>query len=153
MYFSEYMSPLGRLLLQSDGKSLTGLWFDREAPVIREDAVLTAAKRWLEDYFRGVDRNPDFSIDPEGTAFQRQVWELLRKIPRGRTATYGEIAREMARRLGKETMSAQAVGQAVGHNPISIVIPCHRCVGAKGQLTGYAWGVERKRWLLEHERP
>lgn len=152
MYFAEYDSPVGRLRLRSNGRALTGIWFEGEACATREDAVLTAVKRWLEDYFRGVDRAPDFLLEPEGTVFQRQVWQILQQISYGETVTYGEIAREMAGRLGKATMSAQAVGQAVGKNPISIVIPCHRCVGTKGRLTGYAWGIERKQWLLDHEK-
>ena len=88
----------------------------------------------------------------EGTAFQKAVWELLLKIPCGKTCTYGELAREAARLLGKEKMSAQAVGQAVGSNPVSILVPCHRVVGAGGKMTGYAWGIDRKRWLLDHEK-
>ena len=113
--------------------------------------MLLAAREWLEDYFRGGDPEVTFPLAPEGTAFQRKVWNLLLQIPRGHTRTYGELAREMAALLGKKTMSAQAVGQAVGHNPIGIVIPCHRVVGAGGRLTGYAWGLEKKQWLLSHE--
>ena len=104
------------------------------------------AKKWLDDYFQGRFRAPKFYLAPEGTVFQKKVWQMLLEIPCGETATYGDLARK----LGK-TMSAQAVGQAVGKNPIAIVIPCHRVVGAKGQLTGYAWGVEKKKWLLNLE--
>ena len=148
MHFCEYDSPVGKLLLCSDGAALTGLRFDREAPEIQEeDAVLKAAKAWLDRYFRGEDRTPDFPIRPEGTPFQQKVWDFLLRIPYGQTLTYGQLAVCFP---GK--MSPQAIGQAVGRNPIAIVIPCHRCVGAKGQLTGYAWGMERKQWLLQHEQ-
>lgn len=148
---AEYDSPVGKLLLQSDGQRLTGLWMNRDCGEPEGDPVLEKAKLWLDDYFRGEVREADFPLAPAGTVFQKQVWEILLTIPYGQTRTYGDIAREMAARLGKEKMSAQAVGQAVGRNPISILIPCHRVVGAKGQLTGYAWGVEKKKWLLEHE--
>ena len=148
MHFCEYDSPVGKLLLCSDGAALTGLRFDREAPEIQEeDAVLKAAKKWLEGYFRGETAAPDFLIRPEGTPFQQKVWGLLLQIPYGKTCTYGQLAERFP---GK--MSPQAIGQAVGRNPIAIIIPCHRCVGAKGQLTGYAWGMERKQWLLQHEQ-
>jgi len=152
MHFAEYESPVGRLLLRSDGKYLTGLWIgEKTEHPLSEDAVILKAKLWLDSYFRGEVREIDFPVLPEGTAFQKQVWQLLTQIPCGAVRTYGGIAREMAERLGKERMSAQAVGQAVGSNPVSIVIPCHRCVGAKGQLRGYAWGIEKKKWLLRHE--
>ena len=155
VYFAEYTSPLGPLLLLSDGEALTGLRMEAPIPagaVPGENCpVLLAAREWLEDYFRGGDPEVTFPLAPEGTAFQRKVWNLLLQIPRGHTRTYGELAREMAALLGKKTMSAQAVGQAVGHNPIGIVIPCHRVVGAGGRLTGYAWGLEKKQWLLSHE--
>ena len=148
MRFAEYASPIGKLLLCSDGVHLTGVRFDREIPEPpREDAVLTAAKRWLEDYFRGEFREPEFPILPDGTVFQKQVWQLLREIPYGEVITYGGLARQIS-----EEMSPQAVGQAAGRNPIAIIIPCHRCVGTGGKLTGYAWGMERKQWLLEHEQ-
>ena len=153
VHFAEYDSPVGRLLLRSDGKALTGLWIGRDLPEASgEDAVLRETKRWLDDYFRGEAPAAAVPLAPEGTAFQKLVWELLLAIPCGQTRTYGELAREAAARLGKEKMSAQALGQAVGSNPISILIPCHRCVGAKGQLTGYAWGIEKKQWLLRHEK-
>lgn len=154
-HFMVYDSPVGRLLLTSDEENLTGLWMTREAPEAGSAeggcAVLDKARRWLDAYFRGEDRQPDFPLAPKGTEFQKQVWDILLTIPYGGTRTYGDIAREMAARLGKETMSAQAVGQAVGRNPISILIPCHRVVGAKGKLTGYAGGLDKKVWLLRHE--
>lgn len=152
MYISEYESSIGKLLLQSNGEALTGLWIGGETDQpLGEDGVLCKARQWLDSYFRGENPPVDIPLSPEGTAFQKQVWQLLRDIPWGETRTYGDVAREMAIRTGRERMSAQAVGQAVGCNPISIIIPCHRVVGAKGQLTGYAWGLGRKKWLLEHE--
>ena len=149
-YFTEYDSPVGTLLLTSRGESLTRLWMDREpAPEAvpgKEVPVLCRAGAWLDAYFRGEDPVIDFPLDPEGTDFQKKVWEILRTIPYGGTLSYGAIAR----RLGAQ-MSAQAVGGAVGRNPISILIPCHRVLGAQGQLTGYAGGLDKKRWLLDHE--
>lgn len=153
MHFAEYASPIGKLLLGSDGTALTLLQLGREAPMpLAEDAVLREAKQWLDRYFQGERPEGNLSLAPAGTVFQRQVWQILLEIPYGQTRTYGQIAREVAAALGKERMSAQAVGQAVGSNPIGILIPCHRVVGAGGQLTGYAWGVEKKKWLLEHEQ-
>ena len=156
-YTSHYASPLGGITLASDGENLTGLWFDgqkhfagtldaehREASL----AVFDQAARWLDVYFSG--HAPDFTppLRPKTTAFRRTVWETLPTIPYGHTATYGEIAA----RMGLPVASARAVGGAVGHNAISIIIPCHRVVGANGRLTGYAGGIERKRALLELEK-
>lgn len=154
MYCAEYDSPLGKLLLTGEDDGLTGIWFDRELPAhgTREGhPVLEKTKRWLDAYFRGDDPAVEIPLVLEGTEFQKQVWQLLLRIPYGQTRTYGALAREMAVPTGKETMSAQAVGQAVGRNPISILIPCHRVVGAQGQLTGYAGGMDRKIWLLRRE--
>lgn len=151
-YYDTYPSPLGTLLLESDGEALTGLHLNREFPSqVTHLPIFTQAASWLDDYFGGTIRQVDFPLAPSGTDFQRQVWQILREIPFGETRTYGSIAREMADLLGRENMSAQAVGGAVGKNPIGILIPCHRVVGAKGQLTGYAWGLEKKEWLLHHE--
>lgn len=148
MNFAEYSSPVGKLILCSDGIHLTGVWFGREIPEPpKEDGILKAARKWLDAYFRGEWQEPDFPILPEGTAFQKQVWQLLRQTSYGQITTYGDLARQIS-----ERMSPQAVGQAVGKNPIAILIPCHRCVGAGGKLTGYAWGIETKQWLLEHEQ-
>ena len=155
MYFAEYASPLGKLLLTCREDALTGLWINRTAPadaVCRVDhPVLLKTKQWLDSYFRGENPPVTVPLSPEGTPFRQLVWQLLLTIPYGESRSYGEIAREMAGLTGKEKMSAQAVGQAVGSNPISILIPCHRCVGAKGQLTGYAAGIDKKIWLLRHE--
>lgn len=156
MFYMEVDSPVGKLLLVSDGAYLTGLYpgkTPRGDLILREDLpVLRAAVHWLEGYFAGETESvPDLPLKPEGTVFQKRVWEILLTIPRGEVRTYGDIARQLAAEMGKENMSAQAVGQAVGRNPISIIIPCHRCVGAGGRLTGYAWGLPMKQWLLRHE--
>ncbi len=154
-YFAQYSSPIGNLLLLSDGRTLTGVQMDMPDPGDAlpgdTDMVLTKAIAWLDAYFRGEDPEIDFPLAPKGTDFQRQVWDILLAIPKGQTRTYGDIAREMAAKLGREKMSAQAVGGAVGRNPIGIVIPCHRVVGAGERLTGYAGGLDRKLWLLRHE--
>ena len=153
-YYTEYSSPVGRLLLRSDGHALTGLWMDRQAPENGlpggENPVLRQTCVWLDDYFAGRKPCVSMPVALEGTEFQRQVWQRLGEIPYGEVITYGDIARELETETGNR-MSAQAVGGAVGRNPISIIIPCHRVVGAGGTLTGYAWGLERKQWLLRHE--
>ncbi len=155
-------TPLGPVLLASDGEALTGLWFQGQKHLPRgldragEEKkktlpVFDQVRRWLDVYFSG--REPDFlpPLRPGGTAFQAEVWALLRGIPYGRTVTYGELARELAARRGHSRPSARAVGGAVGRNPISILIPCHRVVGADGGLTGYAGGLDKKISLLRLE--
>lgn len=160
-FLTYYHSPIGKMLLAADDLGLTGLWFEGQKYYARtldsdnregSHPVLTDTVRWLDLYFSG--RNPSFSIPLHvtGTPFQREVWELLCSIPYGTTTTYGAIAREIARIHHSERMSAQAVGSAVGHNPISILVPCHRVLGSDGSLTGYAGGIEKKRWLLELEK-
>lgn len=151
MKYGRYESPLGPLLLAWEEEALTGLWMNREMPE-QVSPVPEAVKQWLDNYFLGNPREISFPLKTKGTPFQQQVWQILRTIPFGQTRTYGDIAREMASLTGKKNMSAQAIGQAVGKNPISILIPCHRCVGAGGKLTGYAGGLEKKVWLLEHEK-
>ena len=154
MYSTIYHSPIGPLWLTTDGIHLTGLWMKDPGSTIPDPSVpvLSDTCHWLDAYFRGEKTTPDsLPLSPAGTAFQRRIWDILLQIPYGQTRTYGEIARELAYQLGKEKMSAQAVGGAVGRNPISIIIPCHRCVGVGGALTGYAWGIEQKAWLLRHE--
>lgn len=154
IYYQEYASPVGTILLESNGTALTGLWINRqpsERAIFEEVPVLTQAKVWLDGYFRGTPGPINFPLAPKGTPFQMRVWEILLTIPYGATRTYGDIAREMAGKLGKQSMSAQAVGGAVGRNPIWILIPCHRVVGANGSLTGYAGGLDKKEWLLRHE--
>lgn len=159
-FLQHYNSPLGGILLAADEIGLTGLWFDgqkyfaRDLPaehVEQNTPVLSEAKRWLDIYFTG--RKPDFTppLHPVGSAFRQAVWEILLQIPYGQTTTYGEIARQLAAKLGLPRMSAQAVGGAVGHNEISIIIPCHRVVGTNGSLTGYAGGIDKKVKLLELE--
>ena len=155
-----YESPLGGILLAADEVGLTGLWFDgqkyfaRDLPgehAEQETPILAEAKRWLDIYFTG--RNPDFlpPLHPGGSTFRQSVWEILLQIPYGKTITYGEIARQLAERQRTGKVSAQAVGGAVGHNAISIIVPCHRVVGTNGSLTGYAGGIGRKVKLLELE--
>lgn len=159
-YIQYYSSPLGNLVMASDGEALTGLWFEgqkyfgstlsgtleeNDLPVFRQTA------NWLELYFSG--KQPDFipELALEGSPFRILVWEILLSIPYGQTATYGEIASAAAERLSRSHMSAQAVGGAVGHNPVSLIVPCHRVLGADGSLTGYAGGTERKKALLALE--
>ena len=160
LYLSEYNSPLGTITLASNGKALTALWLPGQTCAEKflsaeykytEALPIADAKRWLDIYFSGEE--PDFTpaLSPEGTAFQTEVWNLLRQIPYGETTTYGALATEIAKRRGKEKMSAQAVGNAVGSNPISIIVPCHRVVGTNGSLTGYNGGIKYKTALLKLE--
>jgi len=148
--------------MASEGTALTGLWFDGQKyfadgldPEYEERAelpVFDVTRRWLDLYFSG--RDPGFTprlLMRTGSDFRRRVWELLLTIPFGHTLTYGDIARRMAAERGLRSMSAQAVGGAVGHNPVSLIVPCHRVVGADGSLTGYAGGIGRKEWLLRME--
>ena len=159
-YTAHYASPLGGMLLAADDAGLTGLWFEGQKNFARglngthEERALPLfdeVKRWLDRYFSG--REPDFTppLHLLGTAFEREVWAILRAVPYGKTTTYGEIAAQLARRRGLAHMSAQAVGGAVGRNPISVIVPCHRVLGADGSLTGYAGGLARKRRLLALE--
>ena len=154
IYTAHYTSPLGGITLASDGMTLTGLYFDgeRDFPDLsaahkKDLPVFGEAMHWLDLYFAG--KEPDFSpaLNPTGTAFQQAVWEILRTIPYGGTTTYGAIAKRLEKVTGKR-MSAQAVGGAVGRNPTSILIPCHRVIGADGSLTGYAGGLDKKEYLL-----
>ena len=160
-YACKYESPLGGITLAADDEGITGVWFDgqkyfpRTLPAKRTERPLPFSERveeWLGIYFSG--RNPGFSVPlhMEGSPFQRAVWNILQRIPYGRTVTYGDIARETARQQGTATMSAQAVGNAVGRNPVSILVPCHRVVGSDGSLTGYAGGIPKKVGLLTLEQ-
>ena len=160
-FIQHYDSPLGGILLAADEIGLTGLWFDGQKYFARglsseqeerELPVLLEAKRWLDIYFSG--KEPDFTppLHPIGSAFRQSVWEILLQIPYGKTTTYGEIARQLSEKMGLSRMSAQAVGGAVGHNKIAIIIPCHRVVGTNGSLTGYAGGIDKKGKLLELEQ-
>ena len=161
-YAADYPSPLGVLTLVSDGKNLVELLFEEERypSTIKDEAeeagslpIFVAVAKWLDRYFAG--EKPDISelaLAPSGSAFRQAVWKILCGIPYGTVTTYGEIAGKIAKMQGKKTMSAQAVGGAVGHNPISIIIPCHRVVGTDGSLTGFGGGIDRKVKLLTHER-
>ena len=160
-FTSTYDSPLGTLLLAAEGVALTGLWLDGQkyfAAGLPEDAAedpslpaLRTAAEWLDAYFAGDKPEARaLKLAPGGSEFQKLVWNLLRDIPYGETTTYGALAAKAEARLGRRT-SARAVGAAVGRNPISILIPCHRVLGASGSLTGYAGGLDKKEWLLRHE--
>ena len=163
MYFSaEYKSPIGSLLLASDGESLVGLWLEKQKYFgggIKDELttddnlpVFAAAKSWLDGYFAG--EKPPISalpLAPIGSDFRQDVWQILCEIPYGTVITYGDIAKKIEQKNKIPGMSSQAVGGAVGHNPISIIIPCHRVVGSSGSLTGYAGGIDKKLWLLSHE--
>ncbi|MEG2006369.1 MAG: methylated-DNA--[protein]-cysteine S-methyltransferase [Raoultibacter sp.] len=160
VYTKEVASPVGTITLASDGQALVGLWifgqkyFARTIEACEEASLplFESVTRWLDAYFAGKNPAIDFPLAPVGiTPFRQGVWRILQRIPYGQVITYGEIAREMAQLRGREKMSAQAVGGAVGHNPISIIIPCHRVVGAGGSLTGYAGGIGIKKQLLRLE--
>lgn len=160
IYTNDYESPLGRILLAGDEQGLTGLWFQgsryfglglKKEAHRRETDYFNQAKNWLDIYFSG--RNPGFfpQMHLVGSDFRNRVGEIMLRIPYGQTVTYSWIADQLAKECGLERMSAQAVGGAVGHNPISIIVPCHRVVGASGSLTGYGGGILRKKALLELE--
>ena len=160
-YTRAYASPLGVITLAADGERITGLWFEGQAHYAEtldplhdkgDLAVFGLAERWLDLYFSG--RAPDFTppLRMKTTAFHKAVWEILLSVPWGGTITYGEIARRIADRTGASRVSARAVGGAVARNAISLIIPCHRVVGADGSLTGYAGGLHRKAWLLDMEK-
>ena len=154
-------TPLGEVRLRSDGKSLTGLWFvgqvndakyNRDIEIKDDLPIFEQVETWLESYFYEKQTSITIPLQPKGTNFQERVWQMLQEISYGETMTYGEIAQRIAKEKGVATYSAQAVGQAVGKNPISILIPCHRVLGKNGTLTGYAGGVHRKEQLLKLER-
>ncbi|MDR2354958.1 MAG: methylated-DNA--[protein]-cysteine S-methyltransferase [Clostridiales Family XIII bacterium] len=161
-YRTSYRSPIGALTLAGSDENLIGLWIDgqkyygdtlpKEATETADTPVFRETRNWLDGYFAG--KKPSVSalpLDPFGSAFRQAVWRILRAIPYGEVRTYGDIARAQAEKPGRTGMSAQAVGGAVGHNPISIIIPCHRVVGANGSLTGYAGGIGTKLRLLALE--
>lgn len=161
VYTMNYSSLLGEILLAANEVGLIGLWFYGQkyfaadlADEIAEGTTpaLEQAKEWLDIYFGGNEPNFTPPLHPIGTDFRREVWDILLKIPYGKTVTYGDIARELAGKKGTAKMSAQAVGGAVGHNEISIIIPCHRVVGTNGSLTGYAGGIDKKVGLLTLEK-
>lgn len=161
-YYTKYMSPVGKLTIASDEENIVGLWIEGQKyfganilyKMVSNDnkPILNKAKNWLDKYFNGEKPEvKELPLKPNGGEFRQLVWNILCQIPYGEVTTYGEIAKKIAKIQNKEKMSAQAVGNAVGHNPISIIIPCHRVVGVNGSLTGYAGGIEIKKKLLKHE--
>lgn len=162
VYKTYYKSPIGNITIASDGENIVGLWIQNQkyyAATVSGEMIennilpiFTKAKEWLDQYFAGRKPNiSDLPLAPNGGEFRRIVWNTLCEIPYGELITYGEIAKKVAKKMNKKSMSGQAVGGAVGHNPISIIIPCHRVVGANGSLTGYAGGINKKIALLELE--
>ena len=160
-YTFHYASPLGGMTMASDGEALIGLWFDGQkyfADTLSREymekplPIFQETIRWLDIYFSGKDPGFTPKLHVSTTEFRKKVWEILLTIPYGKTMTYGEIASRIAREKGVKQMSAQAVGGAVGHNPISLIIPCHRVIGANGNLTGYAGGIDKKARLLQMEK-
>ncbi len=160
VYTCKYKSPLGDILLAADEVGLMGLWFEGEKyfaktlpdeHIPQETEIITKTKKWLDVYFSGEEPKFTPPLHPVGSTFRQVVWQILLQIPYGRTVTYGQIASEIVEMKKISHMSAQAVGGAVGHNEISIIIPCHRVVGTNGSLTGYAGGIDKKLALLELE--
>lgn len=163
MVASNYVSPIGNLLIVVKDDKLIGLWVEhqkyykqniKEEIIISDDnPLIVKTKRWLSRYFNGKKPNiKELNLEPVGSDFRKEVWNLLVQIPYGTVVTYQMIAQKLAIIKGIEKMSAQAVGSAIGHNPISIIIPCHRVVGTNGSLTGYAGGINKKLYLLNHEK-
>ncbi len=163
MYYSTvYDSPIGSITLAGDGKNIVGLWMEDQkyfggtisTEMVQKDdlEIFDKTKKWLDRYFTGEKPHiKELPLAPIGGEFRQEVWKILTEIPYGEVITYGDIAEKIARKRNKKTMSAQAVGGAVGHNPISIIIPCHRVVGTNKSLTGFAGGIAKKIKLLEHE--
>lgn len=163
IYTAHYQSPLGDILIASKENKLIGLWIQgqkyylaNQKEEMREndkEEILVKTKKWLDQYFNHEKPNINqLIVNPIGNEFRQAVWKILCQIPYGEVITYKEIAKEIAKQRGIQKMSAQAVGGAVGHNPISIIIPCHRVVGTNGSLTGYAGGIDKKVFLLQHEQ-
>lgn len=160
MYYQEYVSPIGKMFMTSDGEYLTGLFFNgsrdnfkKALDERKELPIFLETKRWLDIYFKGEDPNftPSYRIE-NLTPFRKEVLDQIKKIPYGKVITYGDIAKEIARKKEIKKMSAQAVGHAVGWNPICLIIPCHRVVGIKGNLVGYGGGIMHKYQLLQLEK-
>lgn len=158
--FIRHASPIGNLILAAQDDALIGLWMEGQnyfgqglSEQAHEQAlpVLQQAAAWVDAYFRGEQPAIDFPIAPQGSAFRQAVWKILLDIPYGSTTTYGAIAKQLAAQTGRR-VCAQAVGGAIAHNPLCVIIPCHRVIGSDGSLTGYAGGVDRKRWLLRLEQ-
>ena len=163
IYTSFYNSFLGDILLASKNNELIGLWFKEQKYYLSsiheetqekdDEEILIKTKNWLDRYFKGENPNiKELSLNPIGSPFRKEVWKILCEIPYGSTITYKEIAIKLAKERNIKSMSAQAVGGAVSHNPISIIIPCHRVIGSNGNLTGYAGGLDKKEYLLKHEK-
>lgn len=161
MYIDKYSSPLGKILLSADDNGLNGVWFENQKYfakcldkdyIKKESHILKDTKKWLDIYFSG--KEPDFTppLSLIGTDFQKKIWSILSEIPYGKTITYGGISNIFKARYARKSMSAQAVGGAVGKNNISIIIPCHRVIGSDGSLTGYAGGIDKKIELLRLEK-
>lgn len=155
-----YESPIGKLIMASDSQRLTGLWIENQkyfGSTLQEDVcqkelkIFQETAQWLTEYFTG--KMPDFTpeLKVSGSSFRQRIWEILRAIPYGQTTSYGKIAKQIEQESGKRA-SAQAVGGAIGHNPIMLITPCHRVIGSDGSMTGYAGGIDKKIWLLEHEK-
>lgn len=162
LYQQTYDSPVGKLLIAGNEAGLAGLWREEYChylpelsgeEIVNETApILELTKDWLDRYFAGeIVSAAEIPLAQKGSAFRHEVWEIVRDIPYGQLITYGEIARIIAGRRGIRKMAAQAIGGAVGHNPVSIIVPCHRVVGVGGNLTGYGGSMWVKKWLLEHE--
>lgn len=162
IYKTSYKSPLGEILLASKDNKLIGLWIEGQKNYLSDlkeetttndnDEVLKKTKNRLDRYFNNEKPNlNELPLNPIGNEFKQEVWDILKRIPYGEVITYNDIAKEIATNRGIKRMSAQAIGGAVGHNPISIIIPCHRVVGSSGNLTGYAGGIDKKIYLLKHE--
>lgn len=162
IYKSYYQSPIGKILLASKNNKLIGLWIESQKYYLgdlkdelqenNEEEILVKTKKWLDRYFKGEKPQiSELELEPIGSEFRKNVWKILCQIPYGEVTTYKNIAENIAKIMNRKQMSAQAVGGAVGHNPISIIIPCHRVVGTDGNLTGYAGGIDKKIKLLELE--
>lgn len=162
LYKTNYKSPIGNLTIVSDEKNLVGVWIEGQKyfantlssqPLENSHLeILNKTKIWFDKYFRGEKPQiKELPLSPSGNEFRQEVWQILCQIPYGETITYGEIGAKIAKKRGIDKMSAQAIGGAVGHNPIAIIIPCHRVIGKNGNLTGYAGTIEVKTMLLEHE--
>ena len=157
-YMCKYETKKRKIVLLSDGNSITGLWFDGQKNFYnvyeehdKELEIFRQTKKWLDIYFSGKKPTYDIPVLYTGTEFRKRVWEILEEIPYGETMTYGEIAKKIADEKKMKKMSAQAVGNAVSKNPISILVPCHRVIGNNNNLTGYAGGIEKKIELLKLE--
>ena len=162
IYTTHYKSPVGDILLASKNNKLIGLWIEGQKYYLsnlkdeikeEEKEILIKTKDWLDRYFKGEEPSiNELDLNPLGSDFRKSVWKILCEIPYGEVITYKDIADTIAKQKGLKKMSSQAIGNAVSHNPISIIIPCHRVVGSNGSLTGYAGGIDKKVYLLNHEK-